>query len=139
MKTFQELFNTAYRGLASQGFNRSISHRVTETGGEADTCAYRGDAGRRCAVGWLMPDEHYNAAFEGSGIRLAEQGSHYEQLLERILDAIDAPHTEESVHFLASLQGCHDSARNAEDCKAALIEFANAYNLTLPALEMEDA
>lgn len=51
MKTFnpdfQRLFNQAYNGVMEQG-GRSIKN---------DHCCYRGEAGRKCAIGHLMSDE----------------------------------------------------------------------------------
>jgi hypothetical protein len=51
----QDFFNRAVAGLASQGFERAISD---------GNCAYRGENGRKCAIGHLMPDGLYEPRFE---------------------------------------------------------------------------
>lgn len=53
--TRQEAFDQVVRGLASQGWRWSL----TTCGDGSETCAYRGDHGRRCAMGWLIPDDDY--------------------------------------------------------------------------------
>jgi hypothetical protein len=44
------------------------------TGSDGVKCLYRSrDGKRRCAIGWLMPDDVYSIGFEGSGVsNLAE-------------------------------------------------------------------
>jgi hypothetical protein len=59
-KEDQEMFDTMVRGLASQGWERSLASVEM-----SDRCAYRGDEGRKCAVGWLIPDEAYRPEMEG--------------------------------------------------------------------------
>ena len=50
--TKQEAFDKAVRGLASQGWERSV-----DVSGLWPVCSYRGPGGRRCAIGWLISDE----------------------------------------------------------------------------------
>jgi len=102
----QKLFNKAVKGLASQDFKRSVNRY--------GTCLYRGPAGRRCAVGWLIPDAEYSASMEdknAAAIGLFE-------------DAVGP--------FLVHLQDVHDAADDSRDLKKGLIQFAKAYNLKLP-------
>lgn len=54
----QEIFDAAYRGLAAQGFMQS---KASDENG----CAYRGDGGKKCAVGHLIPDDKYKEELEG--------------------------------------------------------------------------
>ena len=56
----QEAFNKMMEGLASQDWERSMGTIRGE-----HQCAYRGDGGKRCAFGWLIPDERYQESFEG--------------------------------------------------------------------------
>jgi hypothetical protein len=55
MKTHQETFNIVYKNLKTQ------NDFSTNFKGE---CAYRGVNGKKCAAGWLIPDEKYNSALE---------------------------------------------------------------------------
>lgn len=59
----QQIFEKVCDGLHSQGWRRS--ERETQ-------CMYRGPEGRRCAVGWLIPDDIYKTAMEGSLAHLIE-------------------------------------------------------------------
>lgn len=54
--TRQEAFDRVVRGLAAQGWERSVSER--------GTCLYRGPEGRKCAAGHLIPDDLYDPAME---------------------------------------------------------------------------
>lgn len=51
MKTQQQMFDKMITGLASQGFKQSLD--------KAGKCVYRGDAGMKCALGYLIDDEHF--------------------------------------------------------------------------------
>lgn len=48
----QRMVDTVVRGLRSQGFQQSMSASL-------DTCRVRGTEGRKCAAGWLLPDDLY--------------------------------------------------------------------------------
>lgn len=52
MMTDQEIFNTVWNGLKSQGFEQSLSENDA-------VCMYRGVNGKKCAAGWIVPDEVY--------------------------------------------------------------------------------
>lgn len=56
--TRQEMFDKAYRGVMSQGGPSVYS-------GFNYACRYRGAKGRKCAAGWLIPDEQYSSSMEG--------------------------------------------------------------------------
>lgn len=92
----QELFDIAIDGWASQGFECSL--------GNADRCLYRGPNGKKCPVGYLIPDEVYRPTFEDNNVSL---------LLEKFPDLeprlIASDCTEETAkEFLVKLQYCHD-------------------------------
>ena len=57
--TNQELLNKIYNALVLQDAP-SIS-----AGGE---CQYRGPDGKKCAAGFVLPDEYYSGDFEGLGV-----------------------------------------------------------------------
>ena len=112
--TRQEMFNIAYKGLASQGFEHSLDRD--------GFCVYRGENGRRCAIGWLIPDERYYVELEGRSV--------YNISIPCAVgcDVNDAV-------FLSSLQCCHDRARSPFEMKEALRVFATNYSLTIPEVE----
>jgi hypothetical protein len=56
MRTKLELIRTAKAGLLAQGAHSLRALAV---------CAYRGDGGRKCGVGFLIPDERYSPRLEG--------------------------------------------------------------------------
>lgn len=112
--TRQEMFDAAYIGLASQGFIRSMSNQG---------CAYRGDEGRRCAIGWIMPDEAYSPDLEGLSPMNCE--------IEKALDLASG-----DICFADELQEAHDGDAHEGDTPEAMKErlesFAIKYNLTVP-------
>ena len=122
MATRQEVFNRAYLGLASQGFQQSKS----SCGPETSACMYRGANGRRCAIGWCIPDEKYDPNFEGKNV------------LEnwKIVRAIGLDITDQQfgpdLQFARSLQVAHDAAKTSMDMRYRLDMVAKKYHLTVP-------
>jgi len=57
--TRQEMLDIAVAGVIGQGW------LSMDTNG---FCAYRGDDGRRCAIGWLIPDQVYRPGLEGEAV-----------------------------------------------------------------------
>ena len=106
----QKFFNTSYAGLRDQGFNMS----------EDFSCMYRSDNGRRCALGFLIPDDKYNQNIEGSG------PGEVAHLI--VGDDFDS----DVVKFFEDLQVCHDESSSSEDMKWRLGKFAEEHNLTVP-------
>lgn len=108
----QKMFNKAVKGLASQDFQQSLSD---------GTCAYRGLGGKRCAVGWLIPDGKYDAEMEGFPV-----------------DDIGCFKGTQVLTFLLELQEAHDDAehedvdRVSDVMKARLRSFAESHKLKLP-------
>ena len=78
-------------------------HRATYTVPEgAEFCAYRTEQGDKCAIGYLISDEHYTPEMEGSGVEgLRIHGGF--NLSD--LDGLDTL-------FLGDLQNVHDSKEN---------------------------
>ncbi|MDF0603201.1 hypothetical protein P1J78_20875 [Psychromarinibacter sp. C21-152] len=81
----QHHFDTACAALIRQGV----------PSGSPSGCLYR-DGDRRCAVGWLIPDENYDPSIEG------EPADQIDHLIPGPTDAV----------FLERLQKCHDNAPN---------------------------
>lgn len=108
----QEIFDTVYLGLASQGFERSINL-------ENDKCMYRDNEGRKCAAGWLIPDEDYDPKMDTQGI------------VTRV-DYFKEKYDLDTLIFIGDLQRSHDCFDTSEKVKTSLIRKANNYDLTVP-------
>lgn len=105
--TKQEIFDAVVEGLRKQGWKRASGF---------DGCRYRVQKGGeilKCAVGQLIPDDHYSVCLDKDGF---EYGN-------RIGLFIDS--TEENIKFLREMQMTHDNANgNGEILKAAMNGFA---------------
>ena len=133
MLTIQEAFNKAYLGVMQQGrASVNISGR---------SCLYRGPDGAKCAVGFLIADEHYDRDLEGCPVDLEPVG-----------EALRKSGVETDVRFclntrlvLGRLQGCHDNLGHIEAehgllgaeefrrrFKEGATHIAIDYNLTVP-------
>lgn len=67
--TRQSIFDTVAKHLLTQKCKSQIPN--------GSMCSYRGDKGRMCAVGALIPDEIYKPEFESNGVhRLIDKHSH---------------------------------------------------------------
>ncbi len=110
--TKQEGFNKAVAGLASQGFQQSIS---------GETCLYRGPDGRRCGIGWLIENKDYKSILEGRSVDDAD-----------VMAAANI-NDQEDRHFFYRLQKAHDKALSPDAMKRMLRFLAQDYNLEVPA------
>lgn len=112
-RTRQEIFDLAWVGLKAQGFFKSI----TRDG----NCAYRGTEGLRCAIGFCIEDENYDADL-------------LEGLSAENPDVLAAARVDETDReFADDLQETHDSADTPEIMERRLRSFAERHNLTVPA------
>ncbi len=118
-ETLQQVFDDAYRGLAAQGFVRSMAKRSPDSIGPQ--CAYRGSDGRRCAIGHCIPDEI--DVPECSIRALYGDDDH----VTRLFGALP-------LDVLVNLQKAHDRGVNPGSMAANLVEFANEYGLTIPSI-----
>ncbi len=59
MRTAQEIFDIVTTGLLTQG-----KASESKDGG----CAYRGEDGCKCAIGFLISDEQYRGCYEGLAV-----------------------------------------------------------------------
>ncbi len=106
--TQQELFDKIFTGLRSQGFERSMV---------GSSCKYRGEQGRKCAVGYLIPDSHYTEELEGSGLYFLDTRKQVSVPKENLL-------------FLCELQNIHDCSHQMME--EELRRFAEKNQLTVP-------
>lgn len=99
----QEAINWVFERLVEQG-----GPSMSQMGMHNESfCAYRGEGGRRCAAGWVIPDERYSPNLEGAPANSLA-------LTEAIGQG--APH-----FLIHRLQRVHDTAsRDAVNWKDAL-------------------
>jgi len=109
----QEIFDKAYLGLKSQGFIRSVSSGIS--------CVYRGPEGRKCAVGWLIPDEKYDPKFDTEIWGF-----------QRIFKEIRISISQQQDFLIEELRFCHDSSRQPETMRNKLHTIAKDFNLKIP-------
>lgn len=114
--TNQEIFDKSVAGLASQGFERAYTEGVG--------CKYRDYDGRKCAIGWLIPDDKYNAGLEGCA---ASTGTPRAAELRASAGLVDV-----NPDFIRALQRAHDEGRTPKIMREYLIEVARSFKLRLP-------
>ena len=115
-RTMQSVFNTAYLGLASQGFEKSTLGLG---------CKFRGMNGRKCALGWLIPDTEYRPSWNDmppSEVRSARPDLFY-------IHGLDYAEQEE---LYIGLLRAHDESRGPEDMDNALRDLASRLMLSVP-------
>lgn len=128
----QEMFTKVWKGLESQGWQRSAV---------GDNCRYRGPNGMKCAAGHLLPDENYNSLFESKNVfsLLQDHPLVFGQELDK-----------EGEDFITRMQQAHDGYRVAvakdpvtgkvenkffNDMKSAFVELSVIFNLVIPTQE----
>jgi len=105
------VFTIARDGMLKQGM-RSMSTQEGES-----SCAYRGDNGLRCALGFCISDKDYRPSMEGYGP---------EEVY--IAKAIGLPYEGEAISFLSELQSIHDN-KDPEAWDFHLRMFAQVHGL----------
>lgn len=115
MHTLQEIFDISTKGLIQQG-GASYDERI-------DMCLYRfGD--KKCAAGWLIPDDEYSLDMEGIGAdNLVYFTSH--------LDPIQ-------LSLLVELQTAHDNLLyygHDKKWRVELLRIAKVFNLKTDVLD----
>jgi hypothetical protein len=115
--TIQEMFNTVYLGLASQGFERSL-----KKGGKpiSNYCVYRSEDGKKCAAGWLITDEEYDKSFEQQPIDIL------------LLVQSSLAHLKPYESVLASWQNIHDSNGTPFSMMRNFVAWAHTNNIVVP-------
>lgn len=119
----QQHFTTAYAGLASQGFERSVRSND-------DACLYRAPDGRKCAVGHILPDEAISMNMNGGSIG---DLTSVNNLADEILFG-DSSY-DEMGNFLNDLQDAHDSAYTPDAMRSNLRAVATYHHLTVPEVD----
>jgi hypothetical protein len=126
--TLQSLFNKAYRGLAKQGFKKSVKGN--------GTCVYRSVNGMKCAIGHLISDKVATAA----DLRPCSNYSSVRDLLPesitKVLDTLDTSGGD-GLRLGDRLQQCHDVCvyeDSPTQMKANLEKFAIVNKLKVPKL-----
>ena len=114
----QEAFNRAKKGLLEQfktfgNSAQSISHEI-------QTCLYRGESGKKCAIGHLIDDKDYHPDMEFSTIFDDNGTGKFYGV--RVLFKEGAAFADVSQTLLADLQYLHDF-KNPEDWESGLDEI----------------
>lgn len=112
MITIQEMFNRAYLGLRSQGFERCMSD-------DRDRCCYLNYKGMRCAWGWV--DTDLTSFDERNVTELAEHCTGIAGELDK-----------DGIIFAQELQEAHDYGASPPVMMNNLQQLVNKYNLTIP-------
>lgn len=109
----QEIFNKVWKGLKSQGWQRSV---------RGEKCLYRGPDGLKCAIGHLIPDEHYWKEMEGKTVYTLMDT--YPNLNLSTMN----------LGFLDSLQTIHDLSWECtpQELEEKYRRFARDQGLTIP-------
>lgn len=112
--TEQEAFDKVCLHLAAQKTRARLKADLFDSG-LVERCAYRGNAGSKCAVGCLIPDEAYTRAFEGMPLS---------EIMEQVptIKGLD-------LDFLVTLQAAHDGSLSLGSLKSALRNVAGKYDL----------
>lgn len=104
--TNQEIFDKVATHLLTQNARSTANYRA------GAPCRYRGDGGKSCAIGCLIPDELYDAAIENVTARVFCRGpypkSKGELKARKIGEALGFE--EKHVLLLTDLQKVHDLA-----------------------------
>lgn len=108
--TLQAFFNKAMRGMAAQGFRKSV---------RKGHCVYRGPRGARCAVGHCIPDSKYKAEFDAEGLSV-------------YAIAEDLGWDLEVEKLAATLQVAHDGASTPSSMRKRFKVIAETHGLKLP-------
>lgn len=122
----QEAFDIALNGILSQG---GPSQRGG-TGARNTHCLYRGPEGRKCAIGWLIPDDEYQVHFEeGSLGDVYEACPSLDGLDDDILDRIQRAHDNAAIDAGRG-QPQTDMAIFKENFLTLMQSVASDYDLT---------
>lgn len=112
--TPQEIFDKVATHLFAQGEMAMDPN--------TDTCRYRTQDGKKCAIGCLIPDELYDQRMEGCSVS-GLVGAKF--LLPSFFN--------ENIHFLDNLQRVHDGIgcwSSEESLRTELAKVADTYNLS---------
>lgn len=122
----QQMFDTIVKGLRKQG-------KKSKRG---KYCAFRGAGNRKCAVGWLMPDNLYDLTVEGHSVEQMVYGecvrSDAGNLIGKFwLQAWGGRGRKQLAQFLLDAQNIHD-AEDVESWDHCFEKMANDWGLEYP-------
>jgi hypothetical protein len=115
----QEMFTKITEHLLKQGKRSMYSKPSMYSSDMVKSCAYRGENGRTCAVGCLIPDEDYTPEMEGVGVSRLQQ--HWPDLFQFDGNQLD---------LLADLQNLHDCG-DPKNLRDGLVSIASTYKLEM--------
>lgn len=118
-EAMQDAYTKAYRGLESQNWRQSTQ----STGDDSGMCVYRGTEGRKCAVGWVIPDAVYTPGMEGKGVTFA--------MVEELYPDLNEADQCSMQDFLRDLQNLHDDCEGAK-MKNAFVVYGRNHELVIP-------
>ena len=114
--TEQETFDIVVTNLRNQGC-QSLDDEFN--------CAYRGENGLKCAVGWLIPDDVYSEDMEGFSLSW--------DINDEVNDNEIVAHVLEkqghNISLASSLQKVHDNY-DVDEWENQFIKIAHQYSLT---------
>lgn len=123
MTTKQEIFDKVATHLLRQGA-RSVD--------DFGDCMYRGEFGRMCAVGCLIPDQCYSTKIEMQIVQpVAELRDEKNDNARAMADALECAGIADDalIPLLRDLQRLHDNA-DVDEWEAELSEVAENHRLT---------
>ncbi len=120
-RSLQNIFDTVAEHLLIQN-EKSVF---------GDVCAYRGEDGRRCAIGVLIPDEYYVESIEDSTVFNEAVDGHLTNVLKA--NGIDI-NDDYTIKLLRELQRVHDT-NEIRDWPNELCQVAKRYGLNAAAIE----
>ena len=123
----QRIFNDAWNGMQSQGWKQSRGRAPSSL-----ACRYRGRDDRKCAIGWLIPDDKYTPDIETRTVR------HGWRMIGPILREIYGPTGPNDIEFLMELQSAHDQFDRAAKRKRQFECLAEQYDLKIPESQVEN-
>lgn len=112
--TPQAMFDRVCRHMANQKRRSVVLYRELPT---LARCAYRGEDGRKCNAGALVPDDMYLPVMDTT-----DQGSDLRTTARRFpwIERLFGPH----LGFVSLLQLVHDTSIDAQQARQSLIELA---------------
>lgn len=125
--TLQQIFDKIVTKLRAQN-KRSIAIYKDYEGIPNEGCAYRGENGCRCAIGWMIPNKYYRKWMEGFTPD-THQGGNYTKLYETL---IKVGFTDDQIEFMKRLQSIHDIENQWNNREYYWTRVANYYGLTVP-------
>ena len=117
----QEIFDIVVAHLRQQNAKSILAKPITNVHG-AESCAYRGPEGRKCAVGILLSDAEYSDTMEGQNAAQLDKWSCVLPETKKLL--------QDHKYLLVALQNVHDNYP-VEKWEEQFHQVAIVYSLVL--------